>query len=391
MTDVARFLGLNHGTDPLSLGLSWLVQADDVDITDAGKLVKRTGYGAPLAATSLTGAYATRDEQRAYFVDNGALKAVTGAPGALATITLATGLAAAPVYWAEINGEVFFSNGIDSGIIRPDQTLLPWAWPVPGAPTLAAVSGTLSAGQYGAFCTFTLPDGRMTGTSQLATLVLEAGHALQITNIPQIAGLATNVYIAPADSAVYGLAASNAGAVLRWDAPANALGRALRTSNFSPLPAGCDVIQAWRGQLFAAMPMDNCTAIWESQPLGFHLFNLRDDFKLIPGRVLMMAPTESALIIATERETFAWNGERLAKLADYGVVPGHHWAQEDDGNVLFWSTRGVCRALPFANLTERRISVAPGRLAGGALLRRGGQLHYLVALQQGGSAFNSFN
>ena len=70
------------------------------------------------------------------------------------------------------------------------------------------------------------------------------------------------------------------------------------------------------------------------------------------------------------------------------MVPGWHWAKDDE-RTLFWTTRGLCAALPFSNLTERQVSVAPGISAGGAVVRHGGQKRYLVALHRGGSVFNS--
>jgi hypothetical protein len=58
--------------------------------------------------------------------------------------------------------------------------------------------------------------------------------------------------------------------------------------------------------------------------------------------------------------------------------------------VLFWSLRGLCAALPFQNLTENQVSVAPGARAGGCLIQSGGQKRYLTVLQQGGQPFNAF-
>ena len=57
---VDRFLGLNNTQDPIALGFSWLITANNVDVNDAGKLQLRTGYTQALAATP-SGAYATLD------------------------------------------------------------------------------------------------------------------------------------------------------------------------------------------------------------------------------------------------------------------------------------------------------------------------------------------
>jgi hypothetical protein len=93
------------------------------------------------------------------------------------------------------------------------------------------------------------------------------------------------------------------------------------------------------------------------------------------------------LIIGTDSAIQSLDGAGLTDLAPYGVVPGQHWS-DDDGRILFWSARGLCAALPFANLTDKQVSVAPGVAAGGALVHQGGQKRYLVAIEQGGQAFN---
>ena len=388
-TSVDRFLGLNNTGDPLTLGPSWLVQANNVDVTDAGKLRVRTGYTRTMTATPAAGgAYATLDQQRMYLVDAGTLKAMDSKSAA---VTLATGLARTPVAWAEINNQVFFTNGTDSGIIAADNEVMPWAWDVPAAPTLAAVTGNLDPGLYRACITHRLPDGRETGPSDVVELEIAEGQALQVSGIEQIAGQTTHVYIAPANSTVFQRAGSPGVSAIVWNASPDNLGVDLETFGMDPLPSGCDVIAAWRGRLVAAQydPAADASAVWLSQPLGFHLFDLEADMVMVPGRVLMLAPQDAGLVIGTENAILAYSAEGLAELAPYGVVAGQHWSPDDDNTVVFWSQRGICRALPFANLTQQYASVAPGVHAGGAVVRMGGQRRYIVSIQQGGSAFNS--
>ena len=380
----ARFKGLNNVTDPLTMGLEWLTQADNIHITDRGRIDKRGGQVRTLAA-SLSSAYATIDQQRCYLVSGTTLKSLAGSAAA---VTLATGLATTAMHWAEINGQVFYNNGTDRGIIGTDNAILPWAWTVPNAPALLQVSGSLPQGQYQVCCTFTLADGRETGPSDAVQLDLSGG--LQISAIPHATGCTTNVYIAPANSSVFGLAMQRAPSAMVWNSSADNLGRELLTADMSPLPAGCDVIQAWGGRLHAAqyLPDLDQSVVWSSQPLGFHLFNLGKDGILLPGRVTMLAPHDKALVMGTDRAVHALTPEGLIELAPYGVVPGAHWSLDDDRTVLFWTTRGVCRALPFSNLTQDNVSVAPSLRAGGAIVRDNGQKRYVVAIQQGGTAFN---
>jgi len=385
---IGAFKGLNNVADPMRLDLSWLAQGDNVNISDTGALSVRDGYTRAFAG-AITGAFSTFDYSRMYIVDGGALKVMTGPTTAA---TLATGLSSAPMYWAEVNDNVYYNNGVDRGIIRPDNSLLVWGWVEPTAPSVTAVTGSLPPGWYQVRCTYTLPDGRMTGSSDSAEILLEDGQALQISGIPQAAGYTTNVYIAPANSSVYQLAAERAPAAMLWNSGPESLGRDLAFVMLKdPLPLGTDVIQVWKGIMYAAeyMPLTDQTVVWYTEPLAFHLFNLNEDLFLVPGRVLMMAPHHSGLIIGTEKRVFAYTGKAIEQVADYGVVPGWAWARDDDDqSVLLWTTRGACRALPFVNLTFSHVSVAPGVQAGAAVVRADGQKKFVVALHAGGTAFN---
>ena len=298
---ITAFKGLNNTSDPIRLGLGWLTLANNINVTSTGAIEQRKGYSRSLTG-NITSAYATLDAQRLYLVDAGVLKTMTGA----VAITLMALASTEPMFWCEINDRVFFNNGTDSGIIRPDHSILPWR-----ESTLADIE-------------FLSADG-----SPLSALL-------------------------------------------------------------DPLPLGTDVIQAWKGRIYAAqyMPTENQTVIWFSQPLGFHLFRLDTDFIVVPGKVLMLAPHDDALLIGTDQVIYAY-ADSLTELAPYGVVPGQHWS-EDNKQIFFWATRGLCSALPFSNHTEKQVSVAPGVRAGGAVLNTDGQRRYVVAIQQGGSAFNAY-
>lgn len=383
-----RFLGLNNVTDPLRAGFGFLTAADNIDITDTGALERREGYSQALAGAAITGAYGTRDFQRSYLVDSGELKSFDGS----AAVTLASGLSAAPLSWDEINGQVFYANGTDSGVITRDHQVLPLAWAAPSSPSLTAVTGSLPAGRYRATCTFTLSDGRETGASDTTEIDLADGQGIQIRDIPQESGCTTNVYVSAANSTVLHLLAENAGAGLNWDAGSiNSLGRELVTNGAFPLPAGANIIAFWMGRLYASQHLqsEGSSVVWFSRPLAFHLFDLERDYVMVPGRVVLIAPAAGGLVIGTTERTYVYDANgALATVADYGCVPGASWAAESDGSVLFWSQRGLCRALPFANLTSGRVSVAPGISAGLNLVERNGATRAVANLVRGGSAFN---
>ena len=386
---IKAFKGLQNVSDPLRLGLGWLAQADNVDITDTGALVRRHGYSLSLAG-AFTASFSTFDHQRMYVVDGGALKSIKDSTTAS---TLRVGLSNAPMRWAEINDQVFYNNGVDSGIILPDDEVLDWRWDMPATPVAVAVTGTLAPGVYQVRCTFVLADGRTTGASDAAEVELAQGQALSVSDIPQVTGAKTQVHIAPANSTVFQLAATTTRAALVWNAPPEELGADLLNTFFDPLPAGVREIQAWRGRLYAAQyfPDIGQSVVWFSEPLGFHLFDLNSAYFMVPGQVLMLAPHDDALIVGTDARVYAYVGDKLTQLAPYGVVPGQHFAvDQDDGKTYFWTKRGLCAAMPFANLTEKQISVSPGSHAGAAIVYHGGQKRYLACLHAGGAAFNAF-
>ena len=303
--DIKAFRGLNNVSDPLRLGLDWLVQADNVDVTDTGALHQRQGYS-QVQAGNFTAVYSTFDYQRCFVVKAGVLQTFDGV--ALVNLT-----STAPMFWTEVNDQVYFNNGVDSGVIDTDNTVGLW---------------------------------REKPVSYGAGFKGDDGRDLQVL--------------------------------------------------YDNLAVGADVVQFWKGRMYAAQyfPADNQTVIWFSEPLGYHIFNNDGNFITVPGHVLMMAPTDDSLVIGTESRIFSYSEKGLDDLAKYGVVAGQHWAldEQPDGSkrTLFWSTRGLCAAMPFTNLTERQVSVAPGVSAGGTLVRSGGQKRYVVALKQGGSAFNPY-
>ena len=296
---VSSFNGLNNTTDPLRLGVNWLAKANNVNVTSTGALSKREGYSR-VQTGSFASAFTTADFSRFYAAVDGYIQDFAG-------VRIHTLTSTRPVSWFELNEQVFFDNGVDSGVIQPDNEV--WQW-------------------------------RDSGLADIPTIGADGEE------LPSL---------------------------------------------YDPLPTGTHLVQHWRGRVYAAqfMPTENQTVVWFSKAMGFHLFNLDSDFILLPGKVEMLAPHGTALVIGTDAAIYAYTPEGLAQLADYGVVPGDHWTA-DGGRILFWSVRGACEAMPFKNLTEQQVSISPGVNAGACLIQRGGQKRYLAVIQQGNSPFNAF-
>lgn len=370
-------------SDPLRLSLSWLTQADNVDVTDTGQLVRCKGYARSTTNTAITGAYATEDGLRLYVVDSGELRHMH------TTTTysvLRSGLSSDPMYFAEVAGKVFYTNGTDYGLLEPGGHRA-WGTPVPDAPIVSTGVGTLDPGVYQVVCTYTDDRGLESGNSTPAVISLAAAGALRITSIPQSADYTTNVYITEPNGTVFFLAQTDAGTTLDYNDPA-ILGVELPFQSANP-PRG-SVPAFFRGRLYCmeVFPQFDLTVIWRSLPLHLHHFDLGREAIAVPGLGRMLKATEGALIIGTDRKTYAYDEDKLDELCSYGVVPGIH-ATKFENQLYWWSERGLCQALPFVNLTELTVSVAPGASAGAAVVEKDGQRRYVVALQTGGNAYNS--
>lgn len=385
MPSVKAFKGLNNTTDPVRLGLEWMETADNVDVTATGAIVTRTGYEKVLDAP-ISGAYATDDLSRAYVVSDGDLMRVLPDHS---TVTLKTGMASGTVRWAEVNQQVHFIAGTSSGIIMPDDEVRDWAWPMPGAATLMEGTGSMPAGFYRVCFTYRFPDGRETGAGNAVALEMEADSALHVSNVPSYAGLETVAWIAARTTTFHRLGVVSGSFV--FDGDQDTLGDELQSRFTYSVPTPADEMCFWRGRFYVAqrIPFETTSVIWFSDPLAFHLFDLSASFLMVPGRVLMMAPTDQGLVIGTDKAISLYDGDALVQLAPYGSVEGFPYVVDPDTRkALFWTQRGICESAPFQNLTQNRLSVAPGLDVGVGLLASDGERRIIVSTRPGGSAFN---
>ncbi len=382
----STFRGLNNVQDPLRLPRGWLTQADNVDITPTGAIKRMRGFTQASTNFAVTGAYATRDFKRLFLVDAGELRQMNAD---LTYTVLRTGLSSARVQFEEVNGVVFYTNGVDFGVIEPSG-VRSWGIAPPGAATaVAGGGGALAAGLYQFTCTLVDSRGMESGSGEVTSVVAADGERIALSDIPQTAGFTTNVYATGRDSTVFQLIEQGAGVSLTYDATTPLL-EELAFQGLSE-PRG-SIPAEFKGVMYVAeaFPEFDQSVIWPSLPLHYHHFDIGGDGIVVPGMVRMLRACKDALICGTDRGIFAYADGTLAQLADYGVVPGWHDSRSGD-SLYFWSQRGLCRALPFINLTESTVSVPPGLSAGAMVIEEDGARRYVVALHAGGEAFNRSN
>ena len=392
LTKLTGFVGLNNVTDPMRgrpgrqgvAPQSWelLQVADNVDLTNSGGAVVRDGYRPFAAGTDVTGSFTTFDFSRFYLIDAETLLRVNEDGS---TVALATGLTGV-ARWAQLNDVVYLSCDVKLEI-HPGDVVREWGVPTPNpSGTLSPASGALDPGEYRVCFTFIDAHGREGGASPYLGIDTATG-GFAVNDIPSHPGCETAVYVA-AGTTGFNLLGVTRSKALTYTG--GALGRELTTQFLDPIPPGAGHIAPLKGRIYAAeyLPEQGMTVVWESEPMGYHLFNLNSGFFMLPGKVEQMGATDETLMLSTESRTFLYNQESLVKVADYGSVPGQHAALGPDGKLYFWTKRGLCRTSPFENLTESDVSVAPGLNAAGGVIQRHGYTQYVVMLKSGGAAFN---
>jgi hypothetical protein len=385
---VSQWKGLNNVGEYTRVGYEYLSVADNVDVTDTGRIETREGSTRRITAP-MTGAFSTKDHQRAYVVMSGWVCRVM--PD-MSTVQLFQLQGTGRVQWAQFNQDVYFTNGLDYGRISEDDAATPWRCGAPAPAALTAVTGgQLNPGVYQVACTHLLPDGRETGSSVPQSITVLSGERLGIGMLPPPPGSSTRIYITPANSSAFGLAATTTADTFVWNGSDDNLGESLVTMHLGDAPEGCNVICSHMGRVYAGMhmPASGASVIWFSRPLQPHLFDVAEDFIVVPGELRMLADAGDALLIGTSLGIHAYNGESLSELAPYGVPAGWPCAIDPDTKkVHIWTDRGLCRALPFENLTQNTVSVPPGAQAGLTFVQRDGQKRLIATLTNGGSSFN---
>lgn len=150
-----------------------------------------------------------------------------------------------------------------------------------------------------------------------------------------------------------------------------------------PPPLG-NLIGVRRDQIAIAVWENNLdrSVLYFSRPGYPHEFRLERDYQLFAGRITLLADTSFAFIIATDRAIYLDSYETsLARVADYGV-PLNGMVYDERDVVFFWSERGLCKAAPFENLTDKQLAITERTTVTATLLDYQGS-RYAVVQQTG--------
>jgi hypothetical protein len=325
-----------------------------------------------------------------------------------------------PVSYETVQNDVYWSNGVDLGIIR-DSGPTQWGVTPPIAqPVAVAASGGLPAGRYQYALTFLRNDGHESGTGLVGTVDVGANGGIAFNSIE----VSTNQLVC--DKILY-LSGTNGEVLYRvavipnaqtthiYSGNAGDLKVALRTQHASPPPAG-NIVRYFNGIMYVVVG----DVVYFSEPYNPEIFQMADRFLRFPGLIAMFECVKNGIYVATvdvegdDQETMgltAYLSGATPDNFDFSVVADHgaHLGSaakcrasllnkvgseeaQGTGDAVVWSSRhGVFVGLnggSVSNLTELRYSFPSAQRGVGMVRQHRGFVQYVNVLRGAGSANN---
>lgn len=388
----AQFIGIDNRNPETKTKAGYVRDLLNVDPTRDGQFPRRrAGYASAFHAGSrVHSAWGDGLFPWLLWVDDGVLYGVQH-KGDMPT-PLLTGLSGERMSYAAVNSEVYFSNGEQSGLIRMDGEVYPWACEVPnGQPNGNASAST------GRQVAVTYRDmlGRESGTGR-ATII--SGDVVTGIPQPQTFGIvAVRIYASEPDGDVLYHALDVPVGITSATLPTKLKGKALATQFHEPLPAG-HMVSAAHGRLFVARDK---TLYW-SEALRYGQGVLAENYIRFESRISLMAAVGdgtggAGVLIADAERTYFLGGADPDKWVRPIVYPhgavegvqacasGEVWGMETTVPVPSWLAKNgqFCVGLPGGQVAAYNANVCSTDTAdiGAALIRDvDGQRHMLASM-----------
>lgn len=313
--------------------------------------------------------------------------------------TLRAGIGPNRVTYAEVNGDLYWSNGLQMRRIRGEDLADTPAWiDAPGVPDADAYpDGGLAAGTYRVAMTWLDGEGREGGAVGVVEVDLQAGQGIRVHAIPLAPESAAHgrIYVSMPDGeelyAAMDVLPGTSQVLLGVGAGEG--GKALETLWRQPLPP-CEILRFWNGVLLGA---SRNLLVW-SDPLRFGL-TTHDNYLRVGADITLLEPLGeggegAGCWIADHKRTYWMAGRKPSEWRrviryDHPAVPGTSilvkgtvLGLETTEPVAFWlAANGVfCAGLPGGTvvpLTEGRLALAEGEV-GASLFREHAGLRGLI-------------
>ena len=397
---IQNFLGLNNVAAPEELDEKEFTQVDNVDVTDRGKLVQRTGF-APVEelgeCTDLGG-----DDSTLLFVRNGSLYTVSGSGPELVRAGLQ---GRGRMSYAAARGAVYYTNGVEKGVVL-NGTDFSWGQAAPAdSASLSIVAGSgLQSGIYQVVVTALSDTGEESPPTRELSVSVDNAQGLQLDDISTPAGAAwMRIYCTTPDGSEFHLVdAIPAGTSTRVFYPTN-FGRVLDTFGMVEVTPG-DALCFRDGRMYIAVDK----TVWVTQPYRVGLIDPRRDFFQFKAKVNVLMDTDAGVFVGTEKgvQFLAGTGPadmKAGEFVSYPIIPGtqtripsERFKEQDviGDDIWIWlSERGFHAGMPngeVLDLTQGRVDIDAGSEGAGTFLERKGASMYVGTVKNPGADGSTF-
>lgn len=402
--EIKKWLGLKNTSAPEHLEPGELEVAQNVDIDNAGKLSSRLGY-----TLVQSGSYHSlwASDKTCYVMIGQDLRRLMPDGTIVQLKRLTSGQRVA---YAEYNGVVYYSNGVDKGRIVGGEPR-EWGVKAPALPTAARYVGSLPAGRYLYSMTFVRSDGFESGAkaSGMFELTQMGGilfSGLEVSTNPEVSGKI--LYLSTANgSTLYRVA------VLPPIAAAHAYMNdgldlsAPLTRQFVEQPPAGNALEIHNG--VGCVIAGN--VVYLSDAYSIESFRLAESrFLQLPGRITLFGSVGTGIYVGTERGTWFLKGNNTNEMTSvqvlsYGAIEGTSVKFDEEEETveerkteshvaLMWTTpfgivvgnsEGAVR-----NVTEDKYGFPGAQRGAGALKFSRGFTQYLSTLQGSGATPNIY-
>lgn len=417
--EIKKWKGLRNTTSPERFALGDLATALDVEIDNTGRVISRQGF-TQVSAVAAHSLYANHGVT--LLVEGTVLKAVEANFSRTTIRTLST---SGFVSFETVGDTIYYSNGVDTGIIK-GRTPLQWGVTPPiGQPAANPIAGDLPPGRYMYAMTFLRADGHESGTGSAGAIDLPLGGGIQFTGME----VSTNAEVSdkilylssPSGEVMYrARIVPNATTTLIYASGALDLTIPLHTQFAGPPPAG-KTVRYYNGHMCVVVG----DVVYYSDPYNLELFRQESGFLRFPGQVAVFESVNDGIYVATtdlagddpETSGATWylGGARMDALKsiqvfDYGATPGTGTktlatyfdtvtgdvggAVDAKAPAVVWASRhGVCVGFDggqVRNLTEAFYSFPIAQHGAGVVRQARGFVQYLSVLRGSGALNNNF-
>lgn len=242
-------------------------------------------------------------EHNTCYVDNGNLYRLDGNTAA---ILARSAVGDAEMYYTEVAGVVYYSNGTLTGTLVNGSNA-PWGLPIPVGPVASVVTyGGLTAGDYMVAYTHTDVSGRESGATMTVLVTVPDGGGIALTNPTSSSGYVTRLYVSPPNGEnLYWVQDIPVGAAVSY-VGTHTPGKMLMTQHLQA-PEPSTHLEAYNGRIYSAVG----DVLLATQALNYDLTRPSTDFVVFPDPITMVKSVVDGLYVGTQHGVTYLDGDDL--------------------------------------------------------------------------------